>query len=1046
MRITIKNSWHPARWVLAFFCLAVCLALAATPLNQLRTRAQGEQPKGDKSNNAELSVIEVPVDRTVPFAPAGRVKPGSPTGQGYAVGDIEPNGTFGTASPLGAAPNVVVKGNLFPNGDIDFYSFTATAGDRVYAAAMTSWSAGSSTDSQLTLLASDGTTTIEFDDDNGSFASFSSSIAGATIPSTGTYFLKVNDFTAGTTTERPYELHLQVQSGVPTPEVEGNDTPVTANALPANGWVSGTRDPAAATEQDWYSLALNAGDTVYLSLDLDPERDTVTWNGRLGFALFGDAANQILVVDDAGTADTAPQIPSEALFMTVKTAGTYYAFVDSASALVGGPTATYHLSVSVHPATNEGVNCTTYTSTDVPKTIGPAAGLVSSTITVPGSPRIADVDVDIVLNHALMADIDAHLRSPAGNDNGLFTDIGATATGGQALMDLVLDDEAGIPPSFTIMKGLNYKPELSYRLNWFDGENAGGVWTLDLRDDDGGGAGLNGGTLAGWRLRICEQPPAPSCVHPSSSATTVFSTDFEAGAAGFTHSGTADEWELGLPATVATTTANPVAGFTTCNSGTNCWKTDLDNTYNVSSTQDLLSPNINLTGISAPLTLSWAQKYQMESATFDHYFVEVREVANPTNSLKVFEFYDATMTNAPGNPAVNVPESAGWGVFTADITRFVNKIIEVRFHVDSDTTVNFAGVAIDDVTVTACSLPSAANGAISGRILDNGGAPVAGAVVNLSGTQTRKTITDSGGNYRFDNVETNGFYTVTPARANYQFSPSQRSFSVVGNRTDATFAGTFNGDNANPLDSAEYFVRQQYLDVLRREPDESGFNYWSDQLNACGANAECIRSRRIGVAAAFFIEQEAQVTGSFIYNLYEGALGRRPAYGEYTTDRQQVVGGANLEAMKAAFAQSFVQRAEFAARYQGNASGESFVDALLANLRQSSGVELSSERGSLISRYNAGANQTESRSFVLRDITESTAVREANYNASFVLTEYFSYLGRDPDAGGYNFWLGVLNDGDQGNYRGMVCSFITSTEYQRRFSALVTHGNNECGQ
>src|SRR5690606_21316004 len=123
-------------------------------------------------------------------------------------------------------------------------------------------------------------------DDNGSFAALSSSIAGASIPSTGTYFLKVNDFTAGTASERPYELHLSVLSGAPTPEVESNDTPATANPLPANGWVSGTRDPALATEQDWFSLTLNAGDTVFLSLDVDPERDGVVWNGRLGFALF----------------------------------------------------------------------------------------------------------------------------------------------------------------------------------------------------------------------------------------------------------------------------------------------------------------------------------------------------------------------------------------------------------------------------------------------------------------------------------------------------------------------------------------------------------------------------------------------------------------------------------------------------------------------------------------------------------------------------------------------------------------------------------------
>jgi uncharacterized repeat protein (TIGR01451 family) len=618
-------------------------------------------------------------------------------GQGYAV-EVEPNGTVATATPL-TGTNLVVRASLFPSGDIDFYAFTANAGDRVYAATMTSFSAGNSTDSQLTLLASDGTTVIEFDDDNGSFAGLSSSIAGATIPTTGTYFLKVNDFTAGTATERSYELHLRVQSGAPTPEVESNDTPATANPLPANGWVSGTRNPAAATEQDWYSLDLNAGDTVFLSLDLDPERDGVSWNGRLGLALFGDAGNQILVVDDAGTGDVSPNpnIPSEALFFTVKTAGTYYAFVDSATAATGGPTATYNLSVSVHPPADEGVSCTTYTSADIPKTIGPGTGLVSSTITVPGNPRIADVDVSIVLNHALMADIDAHLRSPAGNDNGLFTDIGAAATGGQTQMDATFDDEAGIPPSFTVLKGVQLKPELSYRLSWFDGENAGGTWTLDLRDDT---AGTNGGTLSAWSLRICEAPPPPACA-PGFTPQTVFSTDFESGAAGFTHSGTGDQWALGLPNTVATSTANPVAGFTTCNSGTNCWKTNLNGTYNVSTVQDLLSPNINLAGLSAPVVVTWAQKYQMESATFDRMFVDFQQAGGAT-PVRLFEWQDATMTDAPGNPAVNIGASSGWSVLSRRADSLAGLNTEVRFHLDSDTLGNFGGLAVDDVTVTAC--------------------------------------------------------------------------------------------------------------------------------------------------------------------------------------------------------------------------------------------------------------------------------------------------------------------------------------------------------
>jgi Domain of unknown function (DUF4214) len=68
----------------------------------------------------------------------------------------------------------------------------------------------------------------------------------------------------------------------------------------------------------------------------------------------------------------------------------------------------------------------------------------------------------------------------------------------------------------------------------------------------------------------------------------------------------------------------------------------------------------------------------------------------------------------------------------------------------------------------------------------------------------------------------------------------------------------------------------------------------------------------------------------------------------------------------------------------------------------------------------------------------------AECNAASVLAEYFGYLRRNPEPEGYSFWLNVLGK-DVGNYRGMVCSFVTSTEYQQRFSTVVTHRNAECG-
>ena len=343
------------------------------------------------------------------------------------------------------------------------------------------------------------------------------------------------------------------------------------------------------------------------------------------------------------------------------------------------------------------------------------------------------------------------------------------------------------------------------------------------------------------------------------------------------------------------------------------------------------------------------------------------------------------------------------------------------------------------------SNPTATNGIVSGGLTTSSALPVEGAVVRLSGTQNRKTVSDANGKYRFDNVPTNGAYTVTPARVNYNFNPFNRSFAQLGNNTDAPFTAVFTSDALNPLDTPEYFVRQQYVDLLGREPDEAGFNYWSDQILACAGAALCVNARRRDIGAAFFIEQEFQLTGSFIYNVYAGALIRKPAFNEYSSDRQQVVGGANLDAAKTAFAQSFVQRSEFLTKYQSNTTAASFVDALLLSV-QSAGVNLSAERTNLINTYNSSANTIDSRAAVVRAVADNATFKQAQYNPAFVLTEYFSYLRRDPDQSGYDFWLNVLNTGDPGNYRGMVCSFITSAEYQRRFSTVVTHNNGECGR
>jgi CubicO group peptidase (beta-lactamase class C family) len=246
---------------------------------------------------------------------------------------------------------------------------------------------------------------------------------------------------------------------------------------------------------------------------------------------------------------------------------------------------------------------------------------------------------------------------------------------------------------------------------------------------------------------------------------------------------------------------------------------------------------------------------------------------------------------------------------------------------------------------------------------------------------------------------------------------------------------------ANPIDAERFFVRQHYLDFLGREPDQGGLDYWSGKIAQCANDAACIHSQRIGVSAAFFIEQEFQETGNFLYRLYKSSLGRRPTFNEFMPDRSQLRGGSQLEVSKQVFADQWVQRAEFAQKYPAGQSGAEFIDALIQTVFQNAGVDISSQRAALVGDYESNG----SRARIVRMVADNPAFQQAEYNRAFVLMQYFGYLRRNPDANGYQFWQDVLNRAPE-SYRGMVCAFLTSAEYQSRFGIRITRTNSDCAE
>jgi hypothetical protein len=296
--------------------------------------------------------------------------------------------------------------------------------------------------------------------------------------------------------------------------------------------------------------------------------------------------------------------------------------------------------------------------------------------------------------------------------------------------------------------------------------------------------------------------------------------------------------------------------------------------------------------------------------------------------------------------------------------------------------------------------------------------------------------------------------------------------SALGQQSTATLQITDDDTTpltTNPIDGSQFFVTQHYHDFLNREPDASGLQFWTNEIEKCGQDAQCREVKRINVSAAFFLSIEFQETGFLVERIYKTAYGDAQGTSslggtqhpllvpvvrldEFLRDTQEigskpnqiVVGQGNwqqqLEENKNAFALEFVQRARFASAFPSTMTAEQFVGALNTN---AGGVLTAGDIAQLEAAFGgpgASSNDASKRAQALRSAAENAVLARAETNRAFVLIQYFGYLRRNPndapdaDYTGYDFWLSKLNQfGGDFIKAEMVKAFISSDEYRHRF-------------
>jgi len=303
-----------------------------------------------------------------------------------------------------------------------------------------------------------------------------------------------------------------------------------------------------------------------------------------------------------------------------------------------------------------------------------------------------------------------------------------------------------------------------------------------------------------------------------------------------------------------------------------------------------------------------------------------------------------------------------------------------------------------------------------------------------------KIIGSQGGDLFVMNPDGSGLTNITNTNDKHEQSPSWQPLPLP--------------PVVNPIDDPQFFVRQQYLDFLNREPDSAGYNDWLSVLYSCGTNQGGLGSDpacdRVHVSSGFFRSPEFGEKGYWIYRFFESSLGRRPQFAEFLPEMQKLSGSltdAELAARKADFIARFMQLPEFTNIYAGitdSTHAAQFITKLEEKARVTLPASATTESGQppqygrqqlidLMSSGQFNAAQT------LRAFIEQKVVWDTYFYRAFVAMQYFGYLRRDPEAAGYDDWVDVLTNGrasagvQPGDYRHLIFGFIYSIEYRGRF-------------
>ena len=212
------------------------------------------------------------------------------------------------------------------------------------------------------------------------------------------------------------------------------------------------------------------------------------------------------------------------------------------------------------------------------------------------------------------------------------------------------------------------------------------------------------------------------------------------------------------------------------------------------------------------------------------------------------------------------------------------------------------------------------------------------------------------------------------------------------------------------------FVFQQYIDFLDREPGAGEVSAWVSGLDRGLSKADLIE--------VFMDSEEFRFKGKFITQTYLGILTRDADYAGFRGWLGALLVGLSREQI----VQAFLDSGEFQSRFGSNLTNGQFVERMYNNI-----LLRSSDPGGFNAWVGALNNGQLTKAQMALSFLDSGEFQGLflSQNRVDISLLYFDMLQRDPDAGGFSYWVEVLSSGVP--LTAVIDGFLNSPEYQAGF-------------